>query len=295
MDVRYKAVIGGVGVLCIAGIWLWVGRDRRTSDGAVAVPAVGTATTTSAQPHDTVTTAPLPLHKKGGVSPAGAGTESVDGSTEPVKTSLPDAMVVTRTLNDLLDDDNTEGILQEARRLSKHPDPDVRGEVAFAFSWVGVQALSDLTAMLGDPDPDVESDVRTFWTDLLSEVDNEMDKAAMLEAAADVFGDTISLDFLDDLVMELSMLEEEVALPRLMETLKRLEDKDRVALVIEAIEDITMPDDPATTKEEVLRQAAHYQTELEAELAAEAAEADADDLPTVEETLTVPYRRTQQP
>ena len=81
------------------------------------------------------------------------------------------------------------------------------------------------------------------------------------------------------------------------ETLKRLEDKEQVELVTEAIEAITMPDEPAAGKAEVLRKAAQYQVELEAERAAEAAEAEAEggdtDAPTAVAPMKVPFRRTK--
>ena len=298
---KKTVVIGGAAVLLIAGLWLWFARDRSAA-GSGTPPAVqaGAADgrTVRGAP-DAPGTGEAPRH-----TDAAAGQELDASASVPVVADDPqqaDARDVTRTLDALLDDDNTAAILREARRLSKHPDPEVRSRVAFAFNWVGVQALPDLTSMLGDPDPDVEDDVRTFWKDRLSEVENEMDKADMLEAAAEVGGDTMSLDFLDDLVMELSMLEEEVALPKLVEMLKRVEDKEQVELLTEAIEAITMPDDSATTKAEAIQQALQYQAALEAERAAEAAEAavdaaegeEPDEPATAVAPMKVPFRRTK--
>lgn len=296
---KKAVVIGGAAVLCIAGLWLWLARDRSEAGGE-ARPGADVATARAARGAPKAPGTAEARRRTGAAAEREPDAPASEGAAagEPRQTDTPDAMEVTRTLNALLDDDtDTEAILREARRLSRHPDPEVRSEAAFAFHWVGLQALPDLTKMLGDPDPDVEDDVRTFWKDGVAGIENEADKADMLEAASEVFGDTISLDFLDDLVMELSMLEDDVALPRLVETLKRLEDKEQVELVTEAIEAITMPDEPAVGKAEVLRKAAQFQAELEAERAAEAAEAEADggdpDAPTAVAPMKVPFRRTK--
>ena len=174
---------------------------------------------------------------------------------------------ITRDLEEMLDDDNRSGILREAERLYRHPEPEVRSRVAFALDWVGLPALPLLTKMLVDPDPEVAEEVQDFWRGTLAEVENEFDKAEMLDAAAEIFGDDITLEFLDDLIIELDMLEEVVALPKLIEMLKRVEDQECVDLLIEAIDSIVASDETPTTKADSLLQALAYQIELEEEAA----------------------------
>ena len=167
------------------------------------------------------------------------------------KTEMTDATVTTKVLDGLLDDDNISGVLREASHLKKDPNPDVRSRVAFALNWTGIKGLAELTSMLGDPDPEVASEVMSYWKMQLAEVESSSDKAALLSAAVDALGTGMNSDTLSDLLMEFTMLDELDAVPNLVELLKRTNDPSQSRDIIDAIDPIINSDTPLETKDDV--------------------------------------------
>lgn len=162
-----------------------------------------------------------------------------------------DASVITKVLDDLLDDDNFEAVLREAARLKTHADAEVRSRVAFALHWTGVKGLGELTSMLGDSDPDVAREALDYWKSSLAEVDSSPDKAALLSAAAQALGPEMDSETFGELLSEFSMLDEYDAVPSLVDLLKQTEEPERIQEIIDTIDPIINSDTPMETKQDV--------------------------------------------
>lgn len=171
----------------------------------------------------------------------------------------------TKTLDEFLDDDKPEQALKEAMRLKNHPLPEVRSRAAFALSWLGIKGLEGLTSMLADPDPDVAEEANGYWKDMLGELESEYDKTSLLVGAAQVYGDKIPVDVLEDVVMELEMLEDVNTIAGLTEILKGLNDPEKIEIVGDAINNMADVDQPDLSKAERLRQAEQVQEEKQRE------------------------------
>ena len=159
---------------------------------------------------------------------------------------------VMQKLDSAMDDNDVDSILKEARQLKQHPDPEVRSQVAFALSWIGLSGLSELTTMLTDPDPEVATEVLDHWRTSLAEIESDTDKGAMLGAAAEVLGDEISDEVLSDIVMECSMLDNEIALKHLADILKTVTKPEQKTEVIDAIHMCMMETDEPSEDPAVL-------------------------------------------
>lgn len=270
--------VAGAGLLAALLWWRFMGHRGATQAQDVKAPlASETAEASGDSP------------KKGsdiqGTTPlvAEPGTTPTDPpQAQPPEFLDKDTDAAIATLDDFLDDENVAGILRESQRLIKHANPDVRQRVAFALSWIGMPGLPGLTAMLTDPDPEVAANALDYWTVALAEIENEVDKASLLGAAAEAFGENISNDILFDLVMECSMLDSDVALPQLAKMLQTVTKPEQKQEIIEAIhsELSEIEEDPSENEAELLGQ---VKREL-ALLAIQRAEEQADDA-DVDETL----------
>jgi len=248
------ALAGCAAVAIVLFVWLSVGREGGTS--AKPVP--------SGQRSQDKATSVEQGARTNGVSAKGAkktDRASTEGSLkkrerrfsvlEADDLDLNDASVITKVLDDLLDDDNFEAVLREAVRLKTHADAEVRSRVAFALHWTGVKGLGELTSMLGDPDPDVAREALDYWKSSLAEVDSSPDKAALLSAAAQALGPGMDSETFGDLLTEFSMLDEYDAVPSLVDLLKQTEEPERVQEIIDTIDPIINSDAPMETKKDV--------------------------------------------
>ena len=254
-------IVSGTIVVCAGLALLVISRMQRqkVQPGVGGVDASASAASQDTMPVTAKNAGQKPIKP---VSIDSASAESTNTNTDSklvakgVKPIEPvDFSKEVRALNDALDDDNIELALKEARRLMKHPDADVRSQVAFALSWIGVKGLSELTAMLTDPDPEVASAAFDYWKGGLDEINSDLDKAAMIGSAAQLFGETMSDDVLFDLVMECNMLDDEVALPQLATILQTVTKPEHKEQVIEAIQQtMSETDTPADDEAGLLAQ-----------------------------------------
>lgn len=248
------ALAGCAAAAIVLFVWLPVGREGGTS--AKPVP--------SGQRAQNKATSLAQGAKTNGVSVKGARKTTRSSTEGDAKKRGPrfsalaeedldpnDASVITKVLDDLLDDDNFDAVLREAVRLKTHADAEVRSRVAFALQWTGVKGLGELTSMLGDPDPDVASEALDYWKSSLAEVDSSPDKAALLSAAAQALGPEMDSDMFGDLLTEFSMLDEYDAVPSLVDLLKQTEEPERVQEIIDTIDPIINSDTPMETKQDV--------------------------------------------
>lgn len=140
----------------------------------------------------------------------------------------PDAVVAR--LQDLLDVQDWDAALVEARRLMKHSDAAVRREVLFAFRWIGEAAIPDMVRMMVDPDPDIADQATVFFGQTIATCDSTARQAAALSLAVGV----ASKRALDPVLQILAGLPEQCAAPPLLKLLAS-DDPEIVAKAQDAL------------------------------------------------------------
>ena len=161
------------------------------------------------------------------------------GSGSPVPESVEQ---ITEELDSLLDDENYDALLAEAKKLIKNPNAEVRSRVAFALHWAGLKGLGDLTSMLADPDPEVAQEAYDYWKTALADIEHSSDKAAMLDAAYAVTGDFTDNKLLDDILSEFTFVDEGDASAHLVEMARQSKNPEHVKMMIEAMDEISQPE-----------------------------------------------------
>lgn len=179
-----------------------------------------------------------------------AGTGAQAGVAPPAPGS---AEAETLELDRLLDDEAYDKLLVEAKKLMKHPNPEVRSRVAFALHWAGLQGLAELTSMLGDADPEVAQEVLDYWKTALADIEGPADKAAMLDAAYTVTGDRTDGQVLEDLLSEFTFVDDElIAAAHLAEMAGQSKNPAHAESFIDALDGISQPDEASRTVQEAI-------------------------------------------
>ena len=177
----------------------------------------------------------------------------------------------TSKLDDLLDDEDYDALLVETKKLVQHPVAAVRSRVVLALHWAGLKGLDTLTAMLGDPDPDVAKEAFEYWKAAVSEITSDDAKAALLEAAYKVTGDHTDASMLEDILHEFVMFDNErVAAAYLIEMSKQVKNPEHEKMFIEAMDGFSQPDDDSTSLSKAVSNLNKWDREKAAEEAEEA-------------------------
>lgn len=96
----------------------------------------------------------------------------------------------------------TLALAREMRYSGRRSDRAAAGE---AFGWLGTEAMSDLTGMLADPDPEIAADAMTDWSQSLSDIDDEGLRCELIKEAANNFESDESME---SILMELVTVED---------------------------------------------------------------------------------------
>ena len=190
-------------VVVLLGTWIFYSRHKAT----VSPPPVqGTERQVKKPQSQNASSTAKP--SQGGKSPAATvqdgeekeknGAQLAADAAEEAEDRRVEELV--KPLDDALDNDDKEAILKVAARLKNDRSPEVRKQVAFALDWAGLPGLELLTSMLGDPDPDVQSEVLDYWKGGLSEISDQTAKSAMLIEAVKMQGEGLSLDSFEEMV-----------------------------------------------------------------------------------------------
>lgn len=115
------------------------------------------------------------------------------------KLSRPAAL---RQLLDSGDVKLTLALAREMRYSGRRSDRAAAGE---AFGWLGTEAMSDLTGMLADPDPEIAADAMTDWSQSLSAIEDEGLRCELIKEAANSFGGD---EAMESILMELVTVED---------------------------------------------------------------------------------------
>ena len=96
----------------------------------------------------------------------------------------------------------TLALAREMRYSGRRSDRAAAGE---AFGWLGTEAMSDLTGMLADPDPEIAADAMTDWSQSLSDIEDEGLRCELIKDAANNFESDESME---SILMELVTVED---------------------------------------------------------------------------------------
>jgi hypothetical protein len=172
----------------------------------------------------------------------------------------------TAKLDDLLDDEDYDALLAEAKNLLQHPNSEVRSRVAFALQWAGLKGLDTLTAMLADPDPDIVREAFDYWKTAVTDISSDDAKAALLDAAYTTTGDSTDKSVLEDIVHEISLLENEfLAVEHLIQMANESKNKEHVSMFIEALDGFSQPENDSVSLKEAVDNVNFWKREKEAE------------------------------
>jgi hypothetical protein len=169
MAFHHRVAITGtvLAVALIGGFLMWRQREARQQDERRERMRVEEASRQAARARRAAAApkqAAGPRPSAGGRASESTGAKQPDkkpkrpraaaqaGTAPPVPGS---AEAVTLELDKLLDDEAYDKLVIEAKKLIKHPNPEVRSRVAFALHWAGLQGWRNGASMLGDPDPSV--------------------------------------------------------------------------------------------------------------------------------------------
>ena len=179
-----------------------------------------------------------------------AQTNGVAGGSDP-KSNIED---VTQALEGALDADNASNILQEARLLLKHQNPEVRRRVVDALAWTGLDGFKELTTLMTDPDPDVAEAAREAWKQEYSMMESSELKSELLKQVGDMAvqgGDNeLAGDVVEMITMDMDM-SDLVKVETLQGYLGQTEDAECIDKILGGINEVALPDQPIVKPEEV--------------------------------------------
>lgn len=112
-------------------------------------------------------------------------------------------------IQNALDKEDLAALLAVLPDASKSPNAEVRNEMVDALGWFGEEAMLELLPFMADRDEDVAQSALDSWTTSLSEIEDEKEKATLIESAMLVIRDE---DGLESMVMELDDCDELVAM-----------------------------------------------------------------------------------
>lgn len=96
-------------------------------------------------------------------------------------------------LQKLLDADDTEGVMELASRAAESENPEVRMQALEALSWIGSDALPEMTALMADKDEEIAESARYHWEMALEQEDDPRSRFTIAGAALSAMDDKNSL------------------------------------------------------------------------------------------------------
>lgn len=120
---------------------------------------------------------------------------------------------MAEAMQERLDSEDENGALALARKLLHAPDADVRSAVVGVLGWIGVKAIPELSVMLGDEDEEVAQEALDQWMTAIDEIEDPVQKGALLAAAMTAIKDQDALEFC---VMGFNTLPEAIAIRNLV-------------------------------------------------------------------------------
>lgn len=92
-----------------------------------------------------------------------------------------------------LDGDDTAGVMELASRAAESENPEVRMQALEALSWIGSDALPEMTALMADKDEEIAESARYHWEMALEQEDDPRSRFTIAGAALSAMDDKNSL------------------------------------------------------------------------------------------------------
>ena len=106
---------------------------------------------------------------------------------------------LAENLQRALDDDDHGGVFKAAVKSLKSDNPEVRQDAVEALSWLGADALPELTGAMADPNEDVATAAANHWENAVSEIEDASERIAILSAAMFTIADPEQLTMVGSL------------------------------------------------------------------------------------------------
>ena len=148
-------------------------------------------------------------------------TASKEEKRMPPKRAVPDNEALftadekslVQRLQTALDNENLKEVLEASEVAAGSKRPEIRQQAVSALGWFGVMALPELTRFLDDEEDDIAADALREFEAALDEIEDDAQKAGLIEAAMRVLPDA---EALEQIAMGLNSMPNGVALQTLI-------------------------------------------------------------------------------
>lgn len=135
-----------------------------------------------------------------------------------------------------LDENDFKSVVKATTAALKSPNPEVRENAVEALGWFGVEALPELTPLMGDKNEDVAESAVNCWQSALSEIESDDTRAKIAETVMPVLDNT---DALEMIVTEITGQDDELKIMQSLVNLMQCGNEKVVAVVKEEYESMT--------------------------------------------------------
>jgi HEAT repeat protein len=151
--------------------------------------------------------------------PQGDATAVRSATTNSVTATAVDAAAeaVLDQIDQFIADDDLDSAYQLARTLMGHSDPEVRTEAAETFGWIGLKALTELSLMLKDADPDVAATALHNWELTIGDITDDTLKSEIVIEGVKLLQDP---DDIEGIIMQLDSMEDDLAVRTVVQIIR---------------------------------------------------------------------------
>ena len=135
-----------------------------------------------------------------------------------------------------LDEEDFELAMACAREAASSTNTEIRQAMVDTLGWFGVKALPELTPYLADADEDVRDSAQNEWSMALSCIENDGEKAGVVEMTMQVLTDE---DFLEEISGESIGIDEKLAVESLLRIIEGSGSEKGIAKAKETYEFVT--------------------------------------------------------
>lgn len=146
---------------------------------------------------------------------------------------------IMRAAQEAIEKDDMQAALALANDALTSRNAELRGMVVDALGWFGKDALAELLPFMGDRDEDVAENARSQWMSGLQEIDDDGEKAGVVEVA---LRGLRNKDAVEDVMNELVGIDELAAVQVLVDVILEGKNAAAVAAAKETYNTITGDD-----------------------------------------------------
>ena len=135
-----------------------------------------------------------------------------------------------------VDRDDVKLARETAVKAVRSPNPKVRAAAVEALGWFGEKGLAELTPYLSDRDAEVADSAQDNWIDALQEIENDGEKAGVIELALKALADK---EMAENVANELIGIDELAAVQVIVNVITDKSNPVAVEVAIDAYENVT--------------------------------------------------------